>query len=239
MLLDGNYVGSELSLFAKARNWKRYILRELRPFIRGDVLEVGAGEGGTRRFLLSARWTSWTCLEPDRRLAGLLAKEVGLDPRTQVVESRLSGLDENRKYDTVLYIDVLEHIEDDRSELRLAAMHLRPGGALVVLAPAHGWLFSKFDEAVGHYRRYSRSSLRAVGPSELNLIRLNYLDSVGLFASLANRLFLRQSIPTARQIAFWDSAMVPCSRVLDAVLLKALGKTVVAVWQRRHGLANA
>ena len=66
------YVGGELDLFARAVNWKRYFRSELAPFIRGDVLEVGAGIGEPTRHLGDGRQRTWLCLEPDPRLAGRL-----------------------------------------------------------------------------------------------------------------------------------------------------------------------
>ena len=73
----------------------------------------------------------------------------------------LSELSDSDKFDTILYMDVFEHIEDDRAELERAAAQLAPDGHLIVLAPAHQWLFTPFDESIGHYRRYSRRTLEA------------------------------------------------------------------------------
>jgi hypothetical protein len=100
-------------------------------------------------------------------------------------------------FDTIIYIDVLEHIENDRAELVRAAGFLRAGGHLVVLAPAHQWLFSPFDAAIGHYRRYTRRTLAQLAPPELTLIRLDHLDAVGVLLSLGNRSGLRQRMPGA------------------------------------------
>ncbi|NIQ14480.1 MAG: methyltransferase type 12, partial [Candidatus Dadabacteria bacterium] len=112
-------------------------------------------------------------------------------------------------YDTILYIDVLEHIEDDYNELQSAKKLLSDTGTLIILSPAHQWLFSEFDEAIGHHRRYTKATLLKIIPDELNLINIRYLDSIGLFASLANRVLMRKSIPSMNQIKFWDRVMVP------------------------------
>ncbi len=101
-----------------------------------------------------------------------------------------------------------------------------------MLAPAHQWLFTPFDEAIGHYRRYTRSSLRAAAPEGLALIRLVYLDAVGMLASLGNRLLLHSASPNPRQIALWDRVMVPLSRRVNPLLLHSLGKSVVGVWRK-------
>lgn len=232
------YVGGELELFAAARNWKRRLARELAPHLGGNVLEVGAGLGGTTESLLQdADVGRWLALEPDPELfAELERKAESLDRRfaAEVCARRgtLSDLEAGERFDALLYIDVLEHIEDDRGELVRAAAHLEPGGKLVVLAPAHQSLFSEFDRAIGHFRRYDRRSLAALAPAGTELVALTYLDSVGWLASLANRLLLRRSLPTPAQIRVWDGVLVPLSGVLDRLLLGRFGKSVLAVWRR-------
>ena len=114
------YPGAELELFKHAVRWKRYYAGELAPYIRGDVLEVGAGIGVTSRFLCEARHSSWTSLEPDPQLAWTLRDDVAARPLPApmvVREGTIRELPDESRFDSVLYIDVLEHIEDDRAEL--------------------------------------------------------------------------------------------------------------------------
>ncbi len=228
-----DYAGSELELFSAAHNWKRYWSGKVAPFVRGRVLDVGAGIGATIDTLGNCAGTQWTALEPDPVLAARIEARTGqFAAPVDVVCGQISDLPADRGFDTLLYIDVLEHIEDDAGELRSARDLLAPGGHLVVLAPAHQWLYSPFDRAIGHFRRYSRPALRACVPDGLEVVSLAYLDSVGLLASLANKLLLRSAQPTPAQIALWDRAMVPVSRWLDPVFGGGLGKSVVLVARR-------
>ncbi len=236
------YVGTELEVFSHAHRWKAYYAGLVKRYLGKHVLEVGAGIGTTTEFLCSGVHESWTCLEPDPGLAEAIEerRRAGtLPPCCRVQIGTLAACGPEQKYDTILYIDVLEHIADDCGELRRAARHLAPGGHLIVLAPAHAWLFTPFDERIGHFRRYSRRSLRRVAPPELTRVRLAYLDSVGLLASAGNRLLLQSSMPTQRQIRFWDRLLVPASRRLDPVLRYNLGKSVLGVWQLPHHRAAA
>ncbi|MBI3543191.1 MAG: class I SAM-dependent methyltransferase [Deltaproteobacteria bacterium] len=229
------YVGSELELFREARNWKRYFAERLSPHLRGRVLEVGAGIGGTTRVLFNAGVERWVCLEPDRSMVPRIeavAGELGARERIEVRVGTVAELAPDEKFDAILYIDVLEHIADDEDELRRSAAHLAPRGKLIVLSPAHQFLFSKFDEAVGHCRRYDRAGLRELTPAGLELASLYYLDSVGFAASLANRMLLKQSQPTPAQIQLWDRRMVPLSRIADRLLQRKFGKTIVGIWTR-------
>ena len=230
------YPGGELELFAAAKHWKRYVAAEVRPFVGRRVLEVGAGIGATTLALARDANATWLCLEPDPRLAATLAERIArgeLPPWCAAMCGSLGDLSGPAQYDTILYVDVLEHIEDDSGEMRRAALRLAPGGYLVVLCPAHAWLYSPFDKAVGHHRRYTRRTLAAVGPEGVDRVRLRYVDSVGLLASLANRVALRQSIPTLRQVMTWDRMLVPLSARIDPILRYRLGKSVIAVWRRR------
>ncbi|MBI3299790.1 MAG: class I SAM-dependent methyltransferase [Elusimicrobia bacterium] len=224
------YVGTELELFARARRWKAYLRDRLAPYVAGDVLEVGCGLGANAAAFAGLDFASWTGLEPDARL---LAKASSPDPRFRFRTGTLGDLDPGARFDAILYIDVLEHIADDAGEAASAAARLRPGGRLIVLAPAHGWLYSPFDRAIGHHRRYTKESLSRAVPVGLARLELSYLDSVGLLASLANRLFLRQSSPTASQIGVWDSVIVPLSRVVDPLTGFRAGKSVLGVWAQR------
>lgn len=225
------YSGTELDLFANAVRWKRYALGLLRPYARGHVLEVGAGIGANVPYLINERVTRWICMEPDAELAARISEGSARDPRIEVVCGTVHNL-ADASYDTLLYLDVLEHIEDDRRELACAADLLRPGGVLVVLAPAHQSLYSPFDVAIGHWRRYTRRTLLDATPRSVVLQRSFYLDSVGLLASAANRLLLKQGTPTHRQVQMWDRVMVPASRILDPLLSRKVGKSVAAIWTK-------
>jgi hypothetical protein len=138
----------------------------------------------------------------------------------------------SERFDTFIYIDVLEHIRDDAAELCLAAEHLEPGGRLIVLSPAHQFLYSPFDQAIGHYRRYDREMLGALTPENCRLEKCLYLDSAGLLLSLANRMLLRQSMPTLNQILFWDRQVIPVSKILDRLSGFRYGKSILAIWKR-------
>ena len=226
-----SYQGQELDVFAAATHWKAYWASRLRRWIRGDVLENGAGLGANTSLLQNPDIRSWQCLEPDAKLAATLTRAVAHLPACSVKVGTIAGAADSR-FDAILYIDVLEHIEADRAELAAAANLLRPGGSVIVLSPAHQFLFSEFDASIGHYRRYNRKSLLACSPPGCRLAAMFYLDCVGMLASLANRVMLRQGTPAAAQIALWDNYMVPVSRVIDPLLCYRLGKTICGVWTR-------
>ena len=233
---EAPYIGQELELFALATNWKRYVKAEIGKYLIGDVLEIGAGIGSTTLALHDGTARRWVCLEPDddqaKRLRTTLTRSWGVYAPA-VIAGSLRALADRQSFDCVLYLDVLEHIQDDRRQIEEAARLVRPGGHIVVLSPAHQWLFSEFDKSIGHIRRYDKRNLRSLMPSGWAEKKLAYLDSVGVLLSLANAIALRQALPSRLQLSLWDRLCVPLSRVVDWALLGKFGKSVLAVWEKR------
>ena len=230
----GEYVGSELELFARAQNWKSYWSSKIKPLLGNSILEVGAGVG-SNLLLLRENHQQWTALEPDQTqsdtIAALLNEE---NPASSisVINGTLLDIDPEQVFDSIIYIDVLEHIENDVLEIKHAYKHLSKGGRIIVLAPAHQVLFSPFDNSVGHYRRYNKKTLSNLRPSKAVLETVFYLDSVGCIASWCNSKILKSGMPSKSQIWFWDRLMVPLSRVFDLITAYQLGKTIIAVFKK-------
>lgn len=227
------YPGGELELFQHAVRWKKYFSRIITPYLKGAVLEAGAGIGATTLLLNNGTLPSWVLLEPDEEMSHALKNKCAihvLPANCTVVKGTTA--DVSTLFDTILYIDVLEHIADDKAELLKAAELLNPGGHIVVLSPAFPSLFSPFDKAIGHYRRYTKTMMRQSAPSALTCVSNRYYDSVGYFAALMNKLFLRQQYPTIKQVLFWDKWMVPLSTVTDKICLHAFGKSIITIWKK-------
>jgi len=228
-----NYPGGELELFKDARRWKGYWSGQVKAFVNGRVLDAGCGIGANAEWLMHLGVTSYTFLEPD---AGLLAQVPRHTNHPLIAAAeRIHGTTadlSHRAFDTILYIDVIEHIADAQAELRRAYDLLAPDGRLIILVPAFQYLFSEFDAAIGHHRRYSKGLLQEHLPEELQLVRLHYLDCLGLALSLGNKWLLKQPAPTAAQIRFWDRRVVPASRVLDPITCHSFGRSLLCVAQK-------
>lgn len=179
---------------------------------------------------------SWVCLELDASLARQIQDlwRTTDTESVEVVAGTVRNLPDNKRFDTILYVDVLEHIEDDAEELRRSASHLNTGGHIIVLSPALNLLYSEFDRAIGHYRRYTKESLRRAFPKNLHERCMRYLDSVGMLASMANRVLLRQSYPKKEQLIFWDRWIIPISRLLDPLMFYSAGRSILAIYQSKH-----
>lgn len=228
------YIGEELDTFAEVINWKNYLKSLINEFIQGYVLEVGAGIGSNTNILVNSQYHHWLCLEPDDKLLQSLRLTLNspqfINHYTQ--NGTISSLCGAQLFDSILYIDVLEHIDMDRAELIKAAQLLNNNGNLVILSPAHQCLFSPFDFAIGHYRRYDKLMIEKILPDNVKVIKIVYLDCVGLLASIVNKLILKQSMPSIQQIRFWDRFMIPISIRLDSLLHYRFGKSILLIGRK-------
>ncbi|HER25941.1 MAG TPA: methyltransferase domain-containing protein [Rhodospirillales bacterium] len=234
---NARYDGPDLNVFAEAHNWYAYLARLYAPHLGHRVLEVGAGIGTITEkmapYVANGVVGQWVCLEPDNDQSANLKAMIAsgkLPAVCTVSNGLLADLPAHELFDLILYSDVLEHIEDDQGELLRAAEHLTPGGRLLVMSPAHNWLFSDLDRLARHFRRYTRSTLCAIAPPGLKLVDLKYLDSASMAASLANKLALRRGTPSPAQILLWDRGLVRISRWLDPLTCFRIGKSILAVW---------
>jgi 2-polyprenyl-3-methyl-5-hydroxy-6-metoxy-1,4-benzoquinol methylase len=150
------------------------------------------------------------------------------------MEGNISIFESKPEFDTILYIDVLEHIENDSIELEMAASRLHKHGKLIILSPAFPALYSHFDKAIGHHRRYTKNEMNALMPQSMSKILLRYLDGSGFFLSFANRLLLKQMYPTLKQIKFWDKYLVPVSIISDRIFNYSFGKSILGIWEKNN-----
>lgn len=187
------------------------LLRLIAGGVRGErVLDIGCGSGGLLS-LLHERGHSVCGIEPNADLVTLANK---LHPELRVVQG--TGADMDRvvgQFDAVTIIDVLEHIEDDRGQLRRIWDRLVPGGQLTVLVPAFPMLYGERDRNNGHFRRYTSreltSKLRETGFEPLRQRYWNVLGFLPYFVS--ERLLHRElntELRTNRPQSWWRKGMI-------------------------------
>ncbi len=151
-----------LAAMDQAPNLHRWIWDEFRPYVGRVVLEIGAGLGPFTERIARLPGRVVYATDADPVLLGVLAERLGRQPQVFIVPHDATQVfvppDGNRP-DTVLCINVLEHIEDDRRALQAIYASLAPGGRLLLFVPAHPWLYGTVDRAIGHFRRYTKADL--------------------------------------------------------------------------------
>jgi SAM-dependent methyltransferase len=235
------YAGRDLESMSFARNYHRWILGMFAPHLGRRVVEVGAGTGSFSELLLARGPESLTLVEPSEEMHRLLVEHVGRRPtRTRVrihndtfarVARRLVG---EERPDSVIYVNVLEHVEDDEAELRLVADALAPGGRAFIFVPAFRWLYGSFDRQVGHRRRYTRGELEAkCGRAGFDVRRSAYFDAAGVLPWWLKYRLLRSEKMEPAAVRFYDSFCVPVLRRVEAVVPPPVGKNVLLVVEKR------
>src|SRR5262245_60270724 len=143
-----------------AHNYRDWIFELARPHLAEPVLEIGAGTGTFTG--LFAGLGHVTAVEPASALAAGLRETHRGDPRVELVEGVIDDVPANSKFASAAMFNVLEHIPDDEAALREIRARLVPDGHLVLWVPAFPLLYSRFDELLGHCRRYRHRELTAL-----------------------------------------------------------------------------
>jgi SAM-dependent methyltransferase len=221
-------------LAGSASRYNAWLFERARSQMGERVVDVGAGIG-TFAGLAAARAREVVALEPDPHLVDLLEDRFRDTANVRVVAADVTGLSPDVvgfRADSVLCLNVLEHVRDDRDALARMRDVLAPNGRLFLLVPAHRWLFGSLDRSAKHERRYRSSELRhlleTAGFDVQTMRHVNPLGIVGWF--VWGRILGAPGLPVGPLGAY--DRLVPLLRILDAVRLP-VGLSLWAVAERR------
>ncbi len=231
-----HYAGRELEAMGEALNYERWIMEAFRPHLGARVLELGGGIGRFSRQLLKEPIRELVILEPAANLFPLLEYAVATDERARAVrggDALLPAIRGAGSMDSVVCVNVLEHIQDDASALRGIAEVLRRGGRLLLFVPALKALYGSLDKAFGHHRRYGYSELAAkVSEAGLEIQLLRYFNAPGALAWLiAGRLFRRTRL-SRRAVRLYDRAIVPVAAAVERCVRMPFGQSLLVIAER-------
>jgi SAM-dependent methyltransferase len=228
------YDGRDLEAMSSAVRYHRWVVGELAPYLGSDVAEIGAGTGNVSGLLLESGIDRLTAVEPSAAMYRLLRERLAGEPRATVLHGRLGGPGAvfSARFDGVVYLNVLEHVDDDAGELRRAFHALRPGGHLCVFVPALAWLYGRLDAEVGHRRRYGRAGLEGVVRSAgFDIVRTRYMDAPGVLPWLLLIRLLRRPL-NPRGVAAYDRWVVPIARAVERRIAPPIGKNLLCIARR-------
>jgi len=223
-----SYLNHVLGYFDLARNYRNYQLDLIRKFVGGNILEVGPGRGEIIENFISAD-NKITMIDTDEEMCKVI-RERFKNSDVRILNSNISSLEE--KFDTILYMDVIEHIENDIKELDQAISKLNKNGKLVIIVPAFSILFSDFDKSVGHFRRYTKKNFFNYKNSEVKLRNLKYFDSLGFFILFLSKILrFKGNSKAVFGIKVWNM-LIPISRLIDKIIFHSLGKSLICVYEK-------
>lgn len=231
-----DYHLDDLTEMANYYNW---IMALFTPYLGKHVLEIGAGTGTFSKLLAShPAVASLVLVEPDSRLNCELTREVAEDGRIMVVPAAMEELTPDMlaswRVDTIVMVNVLEHLEDDATVLKTLKDALPPGGKVLTFSPAFPLLFSKFDASAGHVRRYTKHTLYSTFQNAgLTVLEMRYFNLPGFFAWLILMRFLRSTRFGKGRLSLMNQA-IPFIQWVERHCSPPLGQSIVAIAEKRR-----
>jgi protein-L-isoaspartate O-methyltransferase len=219
----------------QADAFTRWVVEEISPWIGGRLLEIGGGIGTyTAEFaplcesVTSVDLNKEFVAEAKQRLKSFKNVEIihGDATEEQPVARQGDG------YDSIVLLDVLEHIEFDNDFVKSLWRRLKPGGRLILKVPAMPALYSPMDEAIGHWRRYSKKTLlTALQVANLEPLYVGNFNAFAVPGWFLNGRMLKRRHPPAEQIALFNK-IVPIIRHLDRAARQICGISLIGVGRR-------
>ena len=215
-----------------APNYLSWVAELCRPHLGHRVLEVGAGHGAITARYEHGREVVASDVSP--ACVQVLRERFADHPNMRVDDRDLRALELDDRFDSVLMVNVLEHIADDVEALKGLSRLLVPGGNVVVYVPALNGLYGALDHRIGHYRRYSVWRLREVfREAELEPVDLRWVNFLAIPAWAA---FGRGDVDDRQRsgtlLSVWDRTAVPAARFLEAHVRMPIGLNVLGVGRR-------
>lgn len=230
------YEGKDIEAMHSAPNYYRWILREFSRYLKGSVLEVGAGSGTFSALLMERPITELTAVEPSQEMYPLLEEQFRGNSRVACRQAFFPEISAQyrERFDAAVYINVLEHVQDDAAELRHVHESLKDDGTVCIFVPALSWLYSESDRLVGHYRRYHKRPLKKLlEDAGFEVVSLRYFDVAGVLPWLLFMKLMKRQV-TGDSAALYDSIVVPIMSRVESLISPPLGKNLVAVARKRR-----
>lgn len=224
------YSGTELDAMAEAHNYCRWIMQYFAPYLGQRVVEIGAGTGTFSEFLLNSERTAELVLfEAATNLFPILCQKFAkrsVRLHCGAFEPLLLG----GPVDSIVLVNVLEHILDDAELLSQIYRSLRPGGCILLFVPALSWNYGSLDKEFGHWRRYSKRELaQKFEQAQLRVKLMRYVNVMGIASWFFAGKILRQSTLRPAQVRWYDRWIIPWSFKLEQVCEPPLGQSLLAV----------
>lgn len=221
---------------AKADRYRRWQFELIKPYLSGKVLEIGGGIGNFTADLAHVA-ESVVSLEPNAYCYQQLMDKVKTVSNVTVYNITAEDLAQKVAADyranAAVCMNVLEHLKDDEAAVRTFSRRLKRGGRLVLLIPAVPWAFGEVDKRLGHYRRYSKASVRALmQKTGLTLVKLRYFNFIGLWGWLWNARVARSISQSDFQIRLFDKGIVPWLSFFEGIIPPPIGQSLLVVAQK-------
>jgi 2-polyprenyl-3-methyl-5-hydroxy-6-metoxy-1,4-benzoquinol methylase len=232
------YAADDLETMSEARNYQAHVFGLVRPYIGSRVLEVGCGIGTMTSQLLEHA-ERVVCIEPNLNCATRAREALAANDRVTIQVCHLEecnrGELQEQRFDTIVCVNVLEHIEDDVRALSLFRdVVASTRGRVLIFVPAVQGIYSPHDAALGHHRRYSKRSLHAAfAAAGLDVVALKYTNPIGLLGWMYNLYISGNTEHTASQVGLFDRFVAPWALPIEHLVPPPIGLSLFAVGRPR------
>lgn len=227
------FTKEDQQVMAVAANYTTWLFHLLVPYLGRRVFEIGSGVGNLSRKILSHPTVDHlSTIEVDQACFRAFVAHVLKSGMHKEVSPMFGDFLEaelpREQYDTVVCLNVLEHLQDDRRAMQRAFDLLVPGGWLVAYVPAFNFLMGTIDQRLGHFRRYTRPRARSLllqAGFETGVMR--YYNFVGFFSWFVNFRVLKRETQSPVQVRFFDSYVFPLlSRIESFTAWQPIGQSL-------------
>ncbi len=225
-------------------NYRHYQYDLVKKYLGKEVLEVGTGDREFTRLLQEKNLEMQRCvsIEPSKSFFTAFSKKIFPSMFTFLHMDLFTMT--KRKYgdfDTILFIHVLEHIKEDKKALDHVYTLLKPGGRVVIIVPAMPFLFSDHDRSLGHYRRYTKTSMKRIIDTKKFIIEdMWYQDILGMIGSFLYFKLrkIRLQTPKGKNLVqthgqFYDRYIIPFERFMEKIIRFPLGLTLTVILKKQ------
>lgn len=216
----------------KATNYNQWTFELFCEYIRGDVLEVGCGVGSFTKLIDDhGNFDSLYSIDISQPAIDFIKTKKF---KNKIKIECIDLINAEGSYDFILCMNVMEHVEDDKNFFRKLTGLLKKNGVLFLLVPSHMFLYSNFDKAAGHFKRYAKKDMNSAGlPSGIKLIDQYYFNMIGALGYWAVYKALKSGSinDTEGEIGLFDKYIVPFSKKI--LPLKApFGISLISIYKK-------
>jgi len=228
---------SDLEIMTSASNYRAWMYRRLAPFIGQRILEVGAGIGNFTELLSGRELVVPT--DKYQKCVNYLKRRLDDCPIAAALQLDLEkpeDADLDRfSFDTVVCLNVLEHVKDDLRALSFMRTVLEPGGRLVLLVPAFQFLYGSVDRAIGHHRRYTRRDLAPkMRQAGFEVEDSFYMNVIGMAGWFWNNRIMKIGEENPAQIGLFDRYIAPWAERIERALPPPFGLSLITIGQWKN-----
>lgn len=233
-MTDFKYEGKDLEAMSFADNYHVWILGKFKKYLGKRVAEVGAGSGNFSSLILKNPIEELTAIEPSKDMFGRHEENTKGDLRVKRHNDFFSNITHQYQnyFDSMIYVNVMEHIEEDEQELSYIYNSLKQGGHICIFVPALSWLYSRHDKNIGHFRRYHKKDLvNKLEKAGFEIAHVQYFDIIGIIPWLIVCKFMGYE-PDTKNVSIYDKFVVPVAKFLENIITPPIGKNLLIVGKK-------